>query len=172
MQVMAPLTPLTSEEIYRGLTGERSVHLTDWPVLPAHVADSALVSAMDEARDAVSAALSLRKAEKLRVRQPLRSLTVAQTDPAALAPFRDLIAEEVNVKEVRVLDAADAGYEVTERLSRQPRAFDPEVRRLTSRLFAPSSGGVGAHRGRRRARRRVLLGGSPWCVEAGGGSFA
>ena len=171
-QVMAPLAPLTSEEIYRGLTGERSVHLTDWPVLPAHVADSALVSAMDEARDAVSAALSLRKAEKLRVRQPLRLLTVATTDPAALAPFRALIAEEVNVKEVRVLDAADAGYEVTEQLALNPRAFDPEIRRVTSRLFAAVKAGEWELTEDGDVRfDGVLVGGAPVVLEAEEGSF-
>ena len=140
-EVMAPLAPLVSEEIWRGLTGGRSVHLTDWPVLPAHVADQALVTAMDEARDAVSAALSLRKAEKLRVRQPLRTLTIATSDPAGLAPFRSLIAEEVNVKEVRILDAADAGYHVEQVLTLNPRAFAPEVRKLTSKLFAAVKAG-------------------------------
>ena len=48
MEVIAPLAPLVSEEIWRELTGGRSVHLTDWPVLPAHVADPGLVAAMDE----------------------------------------------------------------------------------------------------------------------------
>ncbi|WKR22239.1 isoleucine--tRNA ligase [Actinomyces israelii] len=171
-QVMAPLAPLTSEEIYRGLTGERSVHLTDWPVLPAHAADSALVAAMDEARDAVSAALSLRKAEKLRVRQPLRSLTVATIDPAALAPFRALIAEEVNVKEVRVLDAADAGYEVTEQLTLNPRALDPEIRRVTSRLFAAVKAGEWELTEDGDVRfDGVLVGGAPVVLEAEEGSF-
>ena len=171
-QVMAPLAPLTSEEIYRGLTGERSVHLTDWPVLPAHAADSALVAAMDEARDAVSAALSLRKAEKLRVRQPLRLLTVATTDPAALAPFRSLIAEEVNVKEVRVLDAADAGYAVTEQLALNPRAFDPEIRRVTSRLFAAVKAGEWELTEDGDVRfDGVLVGGAPVVLEAEEGSF-
>ena len=140
-EVMAPLAPLVSEEIWRGLTGGRSVHLTDWPVLPAHVADPALVNAMDEARDAVSATLGLRKAERLRVRQPLRSLTVATADPSGLAPFRALIGEEVNVKQVHVLDAATAGYEVREELTLNPRAFTPEVRKLTSRLFAAQKAG-------------------------------
>ena len=141
IEIMAPLAPLVSEEIWRGLTGGRSVHLTDWPVLPAHVADPALVSAMDEARDAVSATLGLRKAERLRVRQPLRSLTLATADPSGLAPFRALIGEEVNVKEVRVLDAATAGYEVSEELTLNPRAFSPEVRKMTSRLFAAVKAG-------------------------------
>ncbi|WP_194949011.1 isoleucine--tRNA ligase [Actinomyces trachealis] len=171
-QVMAPLAPLVSEEIYRGLTGERSVHLTDWPVFPGHVADAGLVAAMDEARDAVSAALGLRKVEKLRVRQPLRSLTVATTDPAGLAPFRTLIGEEVNVKEVRVLDAADAGYEVTEQLVLNPRAFTPEVRKLTSKLFAAVKAGEWTLTEDGDVRfDGVLLEGTPVVLEAEEGSF-
>ncbi|MDO5063509.1 MAG: isoleucine--tRNA ligase [Actinomyces bowdenii] len=140
-EVMAPLAPLAAEEIWRGLTGGRSVHLADWPVLPAHVSNAPLVAAMDEARAAVSAALGLRKAEKLRVRQPLRSLTIATADPAGLAPFKELVAEEVNVKEVRVLDAQSAGYEASTDLALNPRAFSPEVRKLTSRLFAAVKAG-------------------------------
>ena len=171
-EVMAPLAPLVSEEIWRGLTGGRSVHLTDWPVLPVHVSDPALVTAMDEARDAVSAALGLRKAEKLRVRQPLRSLLIATAQPGGLAPFADLIAEEVNVKEVRVLDAANAGYELREELSLNPRAFAPEVRKLTSKLFAAVKAGEWALTEDGDARfDGVLLDGAPVVLEAEEGSF-
>ena len=174
MEVIAPLAPLVSEEIWRGLTGGRSVHLTDWPVLPAHVADPGLVAAMDEARDAVSAALSLRKAEKLRVRQPLRSLTVATAEPSGLAPFRPLIAGEVNVKEVRILDAADAGYDVVQELSLNPRAFDPAVRRLTSRLFAAVKAGEWELTGDGDVRFEGVLmdDGAPVVLEAEEGSFS
>ncbi len=76
-RVMAPLAPLTAEEIWRGLTGERSVHLTDWPAASAFPADHELVASMDAIRDVASAALSLRKARALRVRLPLARLTVA-----------------------------------------------------------------------------------------------
>ena len=62
-RVVAPLAPLTAEEIWRGLTGERSVHLTDWPAADAFPADHDLVAAMDAVRDVCSAALSLRKAQ-------------------------------------------------------------------------------------------------------------
>ncbi|WP_103064178.1 isoleucine--tRNA ligase [Actinomyces qiguomingii] len=172
MQVIAPLAPLLAEEIYRGLTGERSVHLTDWPVLPAHVADPALVTAMDEARDAVSAALSLRKADKLRVRQPLRTLTIATADPAALAPFTALIADEVNVKQVRVVDAADAGYELTEELALNPRAFAPQVRKLTSKLFAAVKAGEWEVTADGDVRfETVLLDGGPVVLEAEDSAF-
>jgi isoleucyl-tRNA synthetase len=115
-RVAAPLAPLVTEEIWRGLTGGRSVHLTDWPdagasddsTAAALLADDALVTAMDAVRAVVSTAHGLRKANKLRVRQPLRSLTVAVPEPAALEPFVDLIADEVNLKEVRLVDEARA----------------------------------------------------------------
>ncbi len=71
-RVTAPLLPLVSEEIWRGLTGGRSVHLTDWPDAAQLPTDEALVTAMDRIRAAASAALGLRKAARLRVRQPLR----------------------------------------------------------------------------------------------------
>ena len=172
VQVMAPLTPLTSEEIYRGLTGERSVHLTDWPVLPAHVADSALVSAMDEARDAVSAALSLRKAEKLRVRQPLRSLTVATADRPGWPPSASSWPRRSTSKEVRVLDAESAGYEARTDLALNPRAFSPEVRKLTSKLFAAVKAGQWELTEDGDVRfNDVLLDGAPVVLEAEDSAF-
>lgn len=173
MRVMAPLAPLVSEEIWRGLTGGRSVHLTDWPVLPDLLADPALVAAMDEARDAVSATLSLRKADKLRVRQPLRSLTIATSDPAGVAPFRQLIADEVNVKEVRVLDADSAGYQVEQVLTLNPRAFSPEVRKLTSKLFAAVKAGQWEVAGPGQVRfPAVELDGAPVVLAEAEGSYS
>jgi isoleucyl-tRNA synthetase len=110
-RVAAPLLPLTAEEVWRGLTGGRSVHLTDWPDASSLPADAALVAAMDEVRRVCSAALSLRKASKLRVRLPLARLVVAAPDADALAPFVGLIADEVNVKEVELTtDVAAHGH--------------------------------------------------------------
>ncbi|HEY8451062.1 MAG TPA: class I tRNA ligase family protein, partial [Natronosporangium sp.] len=124
-RVMAPLAPLTTEEIWRGLTGQRSVHLTDWPSAEEFPVDGDLVASMDAIRDICSAALSLRKTKGLRVRLPLPSLTVATRDAAALRPFADLVADEVNVKSVVFTDEV-------ERYSRQvltvvPRALGPRV---------------------------------------------
>src|SRR5262249_34376967 len=103
-RVMAPLAPFVTEEIWRGLTGQRSVHLTDWPTADEFPADPTLVSTMDNVRDVSSAALSLRKANGLRVRLPLPSLTVATARADALRPFADIVADEVNVKEVLFTD--------------------------------------------------------------------
>lgn len=103
-RLAAPLLPMATEVIWRGLTGGRSVHLTDWPdddILPR---DPDLVAAMDQVRQVASVGSSLRKAKKLRVRLPLPKLTVAVQDPAQLAPFADLIADELNVKAVELTD--------------------------------------------------------------------
>jgi isoleucyl-tRNA synthetase len=107
-RLAAPLLPLIAEVIWRGVTGARSVHLTDWPAPGEVPADPALVAAMDQVRDVCSAASSLRKANKLRVRLPLPKLTVAVEDPEALRPFIELIADELNVKSVELSNEIDA----------------------------------------------------------------
>ncbi|HEX2131311.1 MAG TPA: isoleucine--tRNA ligase [Actinophytocola sp.] len=99
-RLTAPLLPLTTEAVWRGLTGERSVHLADWPSADSVPADDALVTAMDRVRQVCSAALALRKSNKLRVRLPLASLVVAAPDADLLAPFTELIGDEVNVRNV------------------------------------------------------------------------
>jgi isoleucyl-tRNA synthetase len=99
-RVAAPLLPLTMEKVWQGLTGERSVHLADWPAHRELPHDDALVTAMERVREVASAALSLRKSRSLRVRLPLATLTVAAADADTLAPFADILRDEVNVREV------------------------------------------------------------------------
>ena len=107
-RLLAPFLPLVSEEIYRGLTGEPSVHLCDWPDPAELPADPQLVAAMDRVRDVCSTGLRVREGEGVRVRQPLPSLTVAGQGVDALAPFTHLIADEVNVKQVLLSDDLEA----------------------------------------------------------------
>lgn len=131
-RVMAPLAPLVTEEVWRGLTGQRSVHLTDWPthVPGGHGADENLAAVVDQVRSAVSTALGLRKAHQLRVRQPLRSLTVAVADPAAAEPYTDLVAAELNVKRVDLVaddEDAAARFGITQRLAVNARAAGPRL---------------------------------------------
>jgi len=150
-RVMAPLAPLLSEEVWRGLTGGRSVHLTDWPVLGdggaddlALAADDDLVAAVDAVREAVSAALALRKANALRVRQPLRELRVATPEPGALAPFTDLLAAELNVKRVvlsTVEEAAAGGVAVRSNLAVNARAAGPRLGRGVQAVIRAAKAG-------------------------------
>ena len=143
-RVAAPLLPLTTEEVWRGLTGGRSVHLTDWPEAEDLPSDDGLVSAMDAVRSVCSTALGLRKANGLRVRQPLPALTVVAPDAAALAGFRDVVADEVNVKDVRLLDlsgAAESDFGVTHRLVVNARAAGPRLgKRVQAAIRAAREG--------------------------------
>ena len=109
-QIAAPLLPLLTDEIYRGLNGDASasVHLTDWPTSSALPKDAALVASMDLVREVCSSALSVRKAHSRRVRLPLSSLTVACADAATLEGFLDIVRDEVNVREVVLTTDVDA----------------------------------------------------------------
>ncbi|QZS57341.1 isoleucine--tRNA ligase [Rhodococcus opacus] len=106
-RLAAPLLPLVSEVIWRGLTGGRSVHLADWPAQGELPADAELVSAMDEVRSVCSTVLGLRKAQNLRVRLPLPEVTGASDDAERLRPYLGLIADEVNVKKVDLTTDVD-----------------------------------------------------------------
>ncbi|GAA3840540.1 isoleucine--tRNA ligase [Saccharothrix violaceirubra] len=104
----APLLPFTTEEVWRGLTGGRSVHLADYPVPADLPADDALVAAMDRVRQVASTALALRKAARLRVRLPLAKLVVAADEVTSLEPFAEILRDEVNVKRVELTTDVDA----------------------------------------------------------------
>jgi isoleucyl-tRNA synthetase len=140
----APLLPLTTEEVWRGLTGGRSVHLTDYPDPEALPTDDALVEAMDVVRDVASAGLALRKAHQLRTRLPLASLTLVVDDTSALAGFEPILADELNVKQVRLVDAGSeeaAAYAVQQRLTVNARAAGPRLGRDVQNVIRAAKSG-------------------------------
>lgn len=142
MRVLAPLAPMEAETVWRGLTGGDSVHLGDWPYLtdPATsedtplgrvlVEDGDLVAAMDKVREIVSATLSLRKAKKMRVRQPLAKLTVVVDEPSQVDGYDALLKSELNIKDVEysTLDeASDHGLKIIDELKVNARAAGPRL---------------------------------------------
>jgi len=146
-RVMAPLAPLVTEEIWRGLTGGRSVHLTDWPQAAALGGDADLVAAMERTREVVSTALSLRKAAGLRVRQPLLSATAVV--PGGLDEhLAELAARELNVREVRVVDLDSlteeevARFGVTTTLTVNARAAGPRLGRTVQQVIRAAKAGA------------------------------
>jgi isoleucyl-tRNA synthetase len=125
-RVAAPLLPFVTEEIYAGLHSDgASPHLADWPRPEDLPGDEALVRTMDEVRDVCSATLSVRKAHGRRVRQPLTSVTVAAPDAETLRPFVDIIADEVNVREVVLTD--DVGSVAKHTLQVVPSVIGPRL---------------------------------------------
>jgi len=149
----APLLPLVSESIHRGLTRELSVHLADWPDAASLPADPALVADMDRVRDACSAARTLRERENVRVRQPLASLTLAGPQVARLAPYAELLRDEVNVKQVRFVEATEDFARLV--LALNPRALGPRLGPAMKQVLAAAKAG----RFERRADGGVLVAG-------------
>ncbi|MDN4615144.1 isoleucine--tRNA ligase [Leifsonia sp. F6_8S_P_1B] len=143
-RVAAPLLPLVSEQIWKGLTGGRSVHLTDWPEAAEFPADPALIDAMDRIRAISSTALSLRKQAGLRVRLPLASLTVVAHDAAALQPFEGILRDELNVKAVSLVELQEdsaAQYGITSKLTVNARAAGPRLGKQVQQVIKAARDG-------------------------------
>ncbi|HWU31158.1 MAG TPA: isoleucine--tRNA ligase [Microbacterium sp.] len=129
-RVAAPLVPLISERIWQGLTGGRSVHLTDWPDAEAFPAADDVRDAMDAVRELSSVGNALRKKEKLRVRLPLARLTVVSPLDDDLAQFEGILREELNVKTVELVKLGEdtaREYGISHRLSVNARAAGPRL---------------------------------------------
>ena len=142
-RVAAPLIPLIGEEIWRGLTGGRSVHLEDWPDKAQFPDDAGLVQSMDAVREIASSGLALRKARNLRVRLPLAKLTVVAPDSRRLGQFSDILRDELNVKTIELAELEEsslADHGITRRLSvnarEAVRGDRAPVRRPSGRLHA------------------------------------
>jgi isoleucyl-tRNA synthetase len=108
-RLLGPFIPFLTEQIYRTLVAEPlpdappSVHLTDWPEVREAEIDLGLSEEMALVREVVSLGLGARASAKLRVRQPLTRAEVILGRPdlvPRIQAYRDLIAEELNVKEV------------------------------------------------------------------------
>lgn len=144
-RVAAPLIPLVSERIWQDLTGGRSVHLEDWPDAGAFPAADDIRSAMDAVREASSVANALRKKVGKRVRLPLPRLTVVVPDAASLAQFDDILRDELNVKEVELVELGDdvaERYGITRRLSVNARAAGPRLGKQVQHVIAGAKAGV------------------------------
>lgn len=148
------LAPMVSEEVWRGLTGGRSVHLTDWPSVTADGAETDilqgaddLVSAMDKVREVCTAALGLRKANQMRVRQPLRKVRVAVPNEELAQQVRglqSLISHEVNLKDVEILVLDESSYTdlgVVQQLSVNARAAGPRLGKQVQAVIKASKTG-------------------------------
>ncbi len=150
-RLLAPFLPYATEEMWQNLVRRpfpesepESVHLCDYPEPDSAAVDRALSRAMAAVRALVSLGLQVRTAQKLRVRQPLATaeLVLAESDLArALRDHRDLIRDELNVREVHFVPNAD-DY-VTYNITPNFRALGPRVGKrmpLLKKALAESDG--------------------------------
>ena len=125
LKTSAPLIPLISEELFRNLNEGRSVHLEDWPDVSKIDSDDNLINSMDDIRRIVSSALSIRKLNKVRVRQPLSELTIEAQNGDWIEDYFSLIKEEVNVKSISLDNSSQKEYEV--QLKINPKLLGPRI---------------------------------------------
>ena len=110
-KMLAPFMPFLADYIYKDVTGNESVHLSDWTDLSAPAVDTAILEDMALVKEVVELGLSLRKEKNLKVRQPLAGLQVkfigkkGELDPEILK----IVAEELNVYQVSQADELPKG---------------------------------------------------------------
>jgi isoleucyl-tRNA synthetase len=136
-KLIAPFTPFFAEEMYQNLVARpaadgarESVHFEDFPVSDASAIDRALAKEMSAVREVVSLGLSVRTAQKLKVRQPLSRADVVLNDGSlrtTLSAYDELIKEELNVHELRLMYPGHEQGAVAFRLKPNFRALGPRL---------------------------------------------
>ena len=99
-KLIAPIVPYLSEEMYRGLTDEESVHLTDYPKVNKKYINEKIEEKMDLVRNLISLGRNAREEVKIKVRQPISQAILDGKSKKILGDTVELIKEELNVKEI------------------------------------------------------------------------
>ena len=102
-KLCAPIIPFTTEEMYQKLTGEESVHLSDFPVYDSKYIDEVLEEKMDLVRSLITLGRNAREEVKIKVREPLRTLYLDGKVKDTIDNLVSLIQEELNVKNVEFI---------------------------------------------------------------------
>ena len=99
-KLCAPITPYLTEEIYQKLTGEESVHFANYPVENLSLIDESVEERMDLVRDICSLGRFAREEAKIKVRQPISKIILAQSNEEVIGNLVSIIKEELNLKDV------------------------------------------------------------------------
>ena len=99
-KLLAPISPYTADVIYRNLTDEKSVHLADYPKCDESMIDEHIEERMDLIINLISMGRNSREEAKIKVRQPIQNIILAQKNEALIGDIDSLIKEELNVKEI------------------------------------------------------------------------
>ena len=125
LKIIAPLSPLISEKLFMNLNEGKSVHLENWPDVSGIESNDQLIEEMDVIRKVVSTSLSIRKINKIRVRQPLNSLTIQSDKSRWIEEYFELIKEEVNIKNINIENVKNNENSV--QLKINPRLLGPRI---------------------------------------------
>jgi isoleucyl-tRNA synthetase len=131
-QLMSPIAPFYADWLYRNLTpanesNSNSVHLTDFPVSDANWLNQELEASMDLAQRICSLVHSLRKANRIKVRQPLSKILIpilSENTREQIRHVEDIIKNEVNIKEIEYLN--DASGVLSKKIKPNFKALGPK----------------------------------------------
>ena len=98
--MISPIAPFITDDIYTKLTGEVSVHLSDYPVFDESKVNLKIENRMDLVKDLISLGRNAREEAKIKVRQPISKAILDGKNEKLISDLSDLIKEELNVKEV------------------------------------------------------------------------
>jgi len=106
-KLLAPVAPIVSEKVYKSLTDKESVHLENWPNIDEQYNNKQLLNEIDLVQDIIHLARGIRNKNNIKNRQPLELLQVAfarPEDSEVMEEYKSIIAEELNVKNVEIID--------------------------------------------------------------------
>ena len=103
-KLTAPITPYISDEIYKKLTGEESVHLADFPLCNKELINDSVEAKMDLVRDVCSLGRDARETANIKVRQPINEVILDANVKDIIGNLDSIIKEELNVKEIAYKD--------------------------------------------------------------------
>ncbi|KMQ65918.1 isoleucyl-tRNA synthase [Chryseobacterium sp. FH2] len=135
-KLSAPIAPFFMDQLYQDLnkvTGKEScesVHLTDFPIADESLIDQDLVEKTHLAQNITSMVFSLRKKENVKVRQPLQKVLVPVMDSKAeeqIWAVAELIKQEVNVKELQLINAEEASHLIVKQIKPNFKALGPKL---------------------------------------------
>ncbi|WP_267404522.1 MULTISPECIES: isoleucine--tRNA ligase [unclassified Chryseobacterium] len=135
-KLSAPIAPFFMDQLYQDLnkvTGKEtaeSIHLTDFPVADESLIDQDLVEKTHLAQNITSMVFSLRKKENVKVRQPLQKVLIPVLDKkteAQIAAVSELIKQEVNVKEIQLINAEEAADLIVKQIKPNFKALGPKL---------------------------------------------
>lgn len=140
-KLIAPIASYTAEEIYTNLTGNTSVHLSDFPVCNEELIDLKLEEKMDLVRDLISIGRNVREESKIKVRQPISEILLDKKKEQVIGELTSLIKEELNVKEVIYTDDLSTymNFTVKPNFKEVGKIFGKNIKEFSDKLLELSN---------------------------------
>ena len=135
-RLCAPIIPYTTEEIYTKLTGEKSVHLADFPKYDKKLIDEHIEEKMDLVRSLISIGRYVREETKIKVRQPLGEALLDGKNKELISDLVPLIQEELNIKEIVFVDDLNEymNLSVKPNFKEVGKVFGPLIKEFQTKL--------------------------------------